>query len=49
MIDVAKIYKYNIMLHTMTEGIVDIKDVIDDIIKSRVDGVIIYNDKAHGK
>lgn len=45
LIDVAKIYKYNIMLHTMTEGIVDIKDVIDDIIKSRVDGVIIYNDK----
>lgn len=33
------------MLHTMTEGIVDIKDVIDDVIKSRVDGVIIYNDK----
>lgn len=45
LIDVAKIYKYNIMLHTMTEGIVDIKDVIDDVIKSRVDGVIIYNDK----
>ncbi|CAM3608230.1 LacI family transcriptional regulator [Erysipelothrix sp. HDW6B] len=45
LIDVAKIYKYSIMLHTMTEGIVDIKDVIDDVIKSRVDGVIIYNDK----
>ncbi|CAM3658719.1 LacI family DNA-binding transcriptional regulator [Erysipelothrix urinaevulpis] len=45
LIDVAKIYKYNIVLHTMTEGIVDIKEVIDDVIKSRVDGVIIYNDK----
>lgn len=45
LIDVAKIYKYSIMLHTMTEGIVDIKDVVDDVIKSRVDGVIIYNDK----
>lgn len=45
LVDVAKIYKYNIMLHTMTEGIVDIGDVINDIIKSRVDGVIIYNDK----
>lgn len=45
LIDVAKIYKYSIVLHTMTEGIVDIKDVVDDIIKSRVDGVIIYNDK----
>ena len=44
LIDVAKIYKYNIMLHTMTEGIVDINDLIDDIIKS-CDGVIIYNDK----
>lgn len=45
LIDVAKIYKYNIMLHTMSEGIVDIEDIIDGIIKSRVDGVIIYNDQ----
>lgn len=45
LIDVAKIYKYNIVLHTMSEGIVDIKDTVDEIIKSRVDGVIIYNDK----
>lgn len=45
LIDVAKIYKYNIMLHTMSEGIVDIDDIIDGIIKSRVDGVIIYNDQ----
>lgn len=44
LIDVAKIYNYNIYLHTITEGIVDIKDVIDTIIKSRVDGVVIYND-----
>ncbi|HZJ87004.1 MAG TPA: LacI family DNA-binding transcriptional regulator [Erysipelothrix sp.] len=45
LIDVAKIYKYNIVLHTMSEGIVEIEDIIDEIIKSRVDGVIIYNDK----
>lgn len=45
LIDVAKIYKYNIVLHTMSEGIVEIKDIIEEIIKSRVDGVIIYNDK----
>ena len=45
LIDVAKIYNYNIMLHTITAGITDINDVIEDIIKSRVDGVIIYNDK----
>ena len=45
LIDVAKIYNYNIMLHTITAGITDINDIIEDIIKSRVDGVIIYNDK----
>ncbi|MBQ9046932.1 MAG: LacI family DNA-binding transcriptional regulator [Solobacterium sp.] len=45
LIDVAKIYNYNIMLHTITEGITDIKDIIEDIIKSNVDGVVIYNDK----
>lgn len=45
LIDVAKIYNYNIMLHTITEGITNINDVIEVIIKSRVDGVVIYNDK----
>lgn len=45
LIDVAKIYNYNIMLHTITSGITDISDVIEDIIKSRVDGVVVYNDK----
>lgn len=48
LIDVAKIYNYNIMLHTITAGITDIKDIIEDIIKSRVDGVVIYNDKLLG-
>ena len=45
LLDVAKIYKYNIMLHTVTEGISEIKDVVENIIKSRVDGVVIYSDK----
>lgn len=45
LLDVAKIYKYNIMLHTTSEGIVEIDDLIENIIKSRVDGVVIYNDK----
>lgn len=45
LIDVAKIYNYNIMLHTITAGITDISSVIEDIIKSHVDGVVIYNDK----
>ena len=45
LIDVAKIYSYNIILHTVTAGITDLSSVIEDIIKSRVDGVILYNDK----
>lgn len=45
LMDVARIYKYNIMLHTTTETISDIKDVVETIIKSRVDGVVIYNDQ----
>lgn len=45
LIDVAKIYSYKIMLHTITEGITDINEVIEDIIKSNVDGVVVYNDK----
>ena len=43
--DVAKIYEYNVFLHTITEGVTDIKEIIDEVIKSRVDGVIIYADK----
>lgn len=45
LIDVAKIYNYNIVLHTTTEGINKTNDIIETIIKSRVDGVIIFNDK----
>jgi len=45
LLDVAKIYKYNITLHTSSEAIMQIGDIIENIIKSRVDGVIIYNDK----
>mgnify|MGYP003596369995 CR=1 FL=1 len=41
----AKIYNYNIMLHTITEGITDINDIIETITESHVDGVIVYNDK----
>lgn len=47
LIDVAKIYKYNIMLHTTTEGITEMNDIIETIIKSRVDGVVIFNDKLN--
>ena len=44
--DVAKIYDYNIIIHTITEGISKIEDVVEEIIKSRVDGVLIYCDKT---
>ncbi len=47
LIDVAKIYKYNIMLHTTTEGITEMNDIIENIIKSRADGVVIFNDKLN--
>lgn len=43
--DVAKIYDYSVYLHTVTEGVTDFKEIIDEVIKSRVDGVIIYADK----
>ena len=45
LLDVAKIYNYNVMLHTITEGITDAEKIVDVIIKSRVDGVIVYSDK----
>ncbi len=43
--DVAKIYDYTIALHTISEGITNIQEVVDEVIKSRVDGVVIYSDK----
>lgn len=43
--DVAKIYDYSVYLHTITEGVTDVKEIIDEVIKSRVDGVIIFADK----
>ena len=45
LLDVSKIYNYSVILHTITEGISDVDKIIDVIIKSRVDGVIIYSDK----
>ncbi len=47
LIDVAKIYKYNMVLHTTTEGISEMNDIIETIIKSHVDGVVIFNDKLN--
>ncbi|MFV0380517.1 MAG: LacI family DNA-binding transcriptional regulator [Anaerorhabdus sp.] len=44
-IAVAGMYNYKILLHTTAEGVTEIKDVVESIIKSNVDGVVIYNDK----
>jgi LacI family transcriptional regulator len=44
LMDVAKIYNYNIQFHTTSKGISKMQDVIESIIKSRVDGVILFND-----
>lgn len=44
LMDVANIYHYNIMFHTTSKGISKMQDVIESIIKSRVDGVILFND-----
>lgn len=44
MMDVAHIYNYNINFHTTSKGISKMQDVIEVIIKSRVDGVILFND-----
>ncbi len=43
--DVAKIYKYNISLHTISEGLNSMNEAIDAVIKSRADGAIIFDDK----
>lgn len=44
LMDVAKIYNYNIMFHTTSKGISKMPDVIESIIKAHVDGVILFND-----
>lgn len=44
LMDVANIYHYNIQFHTTSKGISKMQDVIESIIKSRVDGVILFND-----
>lgn len=43
--DVSKIYRYNVMLHTFTEGINDLNEIVENILKSRVDGVIFHSEK----
>jgi len=42
--NVAKIYKYNIVLHTSTAGINEMNEIIENVTKSRMDGIVLYND-----
>ncbi len=44
LLDVAKIYKYSVTLHTSTEGINEMSEIVDNVIKSHADGIILYND-----
>ena len=44
LLDVAKIYKYNIVLHTTSVGVNEMNEIIDNVIKSHADGIILYND-----
>ena len=44
LLDVAKIYKYNVTLHTSTVGINEMSEIVDNVIKSHADGIILYND-----
>lgn len=44
-LDAAKIKGYSVLISAISAGITDTNDIIESIIKSRVDGVIIYNDK----
>lgn len=47
LLDVAKIYHYSIVLHTTTAGLNDLDDVVENLLKAHVDGVIIFNDKVN--
>ncbi len=44
LLDVAKIYKYNTILHTTSSGVNEMNEIVDNVIKSHADGIILYND-----
>jgi len=44
LLDVAKIYKYSVTIYTTTTGVNEMNEILENIIKSRADGIIIYND-----
>ncbi len=49
LLDVAKIYKYNIALHISSSSINEMNEIVDNVVKSRSDGVIVYNDSLNDR
>ncbi len=47
--DVARIYKYNIFLHTVSKGITNMEDIIENIIKRQINGVILFKGQFSDK
>ncbi len=45
LVNVARIYKYNVSLYTVSESLHEMSEIIENILMSHVDGVIVYNDK----
>lgn len=49
LLDVAKIYKYNVTLHATSTSINEMSEIVDNVVKSRADGVIVYNESLSSK
>ncbi|MDD7282041.1 LacI family DNA-binding transcriptional regulator [Floccifex sp.] len=44
LMNIASTYHYNIMFHVISKGINEMSDIVESIIKTHVDGVILFND-----
>ena len=44
LMNIASTYHYNIMFHVISKGINEMRDIVESIIKTHVDGVILFND-----
>ncbi len=43
--NIAKIYNFNVFVHTVSRGITEMEDIIEEVVKKRIDGVILF--KGH--
>lgn len=43
--NIAKIYNYNVFVHAVSRGITEMEDIVEEIVKKRIDGVILF--KGH--